>query len=46
LAVEGIATVKRSLARLRRLTLISNARRGARGYFLPEARPIVKKAAG
>jgi hypothetical protein len=44
--VWGIATVKRSLSRLRRLRLISNSKRGERGYFLPETSPIVGKAAG
>jgi hypothetical protein len=44
IGVWGIATVKRSLAKLRRLKLVSNSRRGARGYFLPETAPIVRKA--
>jgi hypothetical protein len=42
----GVAAVKRSLARLRRMKLVSNPRRGARGYFLPESSPIVRKATG
>jgi hypothetical protein len=44
IGVWGEATVKRSLARLRRLKLVSNSRRGQRGYFLPESSPIVRKA--
>src|SRR5262245_31614651 len=44
IGIWGIATVKRALARLRRLGLVSNARRGARGYYLPETSPIVRKA--
>jgi hypothetical protein len=39
-----VTPVKRSLARLRRLKLVSNSRRGQRGYFLPESSPIVRKA--
>jgi hypothetical protein len=46
IGVWGIATVKRSLSRLRRLQLVSNSKRGQRGYFLPESSPIVRKAAG
>jgi hypothetical protein len=46
IGVWGEATVKRSLARLRRLKLVSNSRRGQRGYFLPESSPIVRKSAG
>jgi hypothetical protein len=44
IGVWGEATVKRSLARLRRLGLVSNSRRGQRGYYLPESSPIVRKA--
>src|SRR4051794_14864263 len=44
--VWGLVTVKRSLAKLRRLRLVSNSRRGQRGYFLVETAPIIRKAAG
>jgi hypothetical protein len=44
--VWGLVTVKRSLAKLRRLRLVSNSKRGQRGYFLPETSPVVRKAAG
>lgn len=44
IGVWGLITVKRSLAKLRRLGLVSNARKGARGYFLPEAAPLLGTA--
>jgi hypothetical protein len=44
IGVYGVATVKRSLSRLRRLKLVSNSKRGQRGYFLPESSPIVRKS--
>jgi hypothetical protein len=36
LGIWGVVTVKRSLAKLKRLDLVCNSRRRPRGYFLPE----------
>jgi hypothetical protein len=38
-AIHGLITVKRSLAKLRRMKLVSNSRKSPRGYFLPERLP-------
>jgi hypothetical protein len=38
--IFGLATVKRSLARLKRLGLICNSRRRPRGYALPSTLPL------
>jgi hypothetical protein len=40
----GIATVKRSLAKLRRLGLIANQMKGRRGYLLVESLPLLRRA--
>ena len=46
IGIWGIATVKRSLAKLRKMKLICNSKKGARGYSIPDVSPIVRKAAG
>jgi hypothetical protein len=38
-------TVKRSLTRLKRLGIVCNSRRRPRGYFLPEALPLLRHIA-
>jgi hypothetical protein len=43
--IHGLITVKRALARLHRLGLVSVSRRCPRGCFLPEALPLVKRSA-
>jgi hypothetical protein len=40
IGVWGIATVKRSLSRLKRRGLVANSRKRPRGYYLPEKRPL------
>jgi hypothetical protein len=45
IGVYGIATVKRSLARLLRLGIVANSKRTPRGYYLPETLPLVRRAA-
>jgi hypothetical protein len=45
LGVWGIATVKRSLARLKRLRLVGNSRRSPRGYSLEENAPLLHRLA-
>jgi hypothetical protein len=42
----GETTVKRSLARMKRMKILYNSRVSPKGYFLPEALPIVRRAAG
>src|SRR4051794_23768897 len=42
IGVYSIATVKRHLARLRRLQIVSNYPKRPRGYYLPEAQPILR----
>ena len=37
----GLATVKRSLAKLKKLGLVANNRRRPRGYYLEEAMPLL-----
>jgi hypothetical protein len=46
IGVYGLATVKRALARLKRLGVVANARRGARGYYLPANAPLFRRPAG
>jgi hypothetical protein len=43
IAVYGEATVKRSLAKLRRRGLVSNSRTAPRGYYLPEILPVSRE---
>jgi hypothetical protein len=43
--IYGLITVKRSLAKLKRMGLVLNSRRAARGYYLPETLPLVQHAA-
>ena len=42
LAVHAEITVKRSLARLKRLGLVDASRTGKRGYFLPDHGPLFR----
>jgi hypothetical protein len=42
----GLATVKRALARLKRLGLICGSRRRPRGYWLPDAEPLFLQRQG
>ena len=45
LGIYGDATVKRALARLKKLGLIENARKKRRGYYLPESAPLFRRFA-
>jgi hypothetical protein len=45
LGIFGEATVKRALARLKKLGLIANARQKRRGYYLPESAPLFRRLA-
>jgi hypothetical protein len=38
--LHGLITVKRSLAKLKQLRLVSNSRTAPRGYYLPEKLPL------
>jgi hypothetical protein len=40
IGVWGIATVKRSLGKLKRLGVVLNSRRPPRGYYLPEKQSL------
>jgi hypothetical protein len=42
LAVWSLITVKRSLAKLKRLGLLGNRRRAPRGYYLPDNLPLFR----
>jgi hypothetical protein len=42
IGIYGLVTVKRSLAKLKRLGLVSNSKRSPRGYFLPENLPLFR----
>jgi hypothetical protein len=45
IAIHGLSTVKRSLAKLRlRLGLIGNSRRSPRGYYVPANAPLFRQA--
>lgn len=46
IGVYSLSTVKRSLARLRKRTLIINSRRGSRGYSLTDKRPLFIRGRG
>ena len=45
IGIWGIATVKRSLARLKRIELIHNSRHSPRGYDLAENLPLFQQLA-
>jgi hypothetical protein len=42
IAIHAEITVKRSLARLKRLGLVCNRRKAPRGYYLPENLPLFR----
>jgi hypothetical protein len=42
IAIHAEITVKRSLARLKRLGLVANSRKTPRGYYLPENLPLFR----
>jgi hypothetical protein len=42
----GEATVKRSLARMKRMNILYNSCKSPNGYFLPEALPLLRHATG
>jgi hypothetical protein len=46
IGIYGVVTVKRSLAKLKRLGLISNSPTSPRGYYLPESLPLFRRLAG
>jgi Fe2+ or Zn2+ uptake regulation protein len=46
IGVWGIATVKRSLARLKRLGAVANSRKRPRGYYLPEKQSLFLRHLG
>ena len=41
-AIHGLITVKRSLAKLRRMKLVSNSKKSPRGFFLPDRLPLLR----
>src|SRR5262245_22831717 len=43
IGIFGLATVKRSLARLKRLDLVCNSRHRKRGYYLPDNLPLFNR---
>jgi hypothetical protein len=43
IGIYGLATVKRALAHLKRIQLISNSRTSPRGYYLPESRGLMRQ---
>jgi hypothetical protein len=43
IAIHAEITVKRSLARLKRLGLVANSRKAPRGYYLPERLPLFQR---
>jgi hypothetical protein len=45
IGIYGLATVKRALAHLKRIQLVSNSRTSPRGYYLPESRGLMRQIA-
>jgi hypothetical protein len=43
IGVHGLVTVKRSLAKLKRLGLVDNSGKAPRGYYLPENLPLFRQ---
>jgi len=44
LGIHGLITVKRSLLKMKRLGIVGNSRKGARGYFLLDDLPLFRRA--